>query len=107
MRRENFEVDGLASDSLVVTGDSRCLILNFPLDVAKVGESPVRDVMELGPLVPGSLGGISVRGGDAVVGILLGNIDELEDKGSSGNDSAATGKKIATDDVFEDRRLAG
>lgn len=107
MRRENFQVDWLASNSLVVTSDPGCLVLNFPLDVAKVSESPVGYVMELGPLVPCSLRGISVGGRDPVVGILLGHIDKLEDERSSGDDSATTGKKVATDNVFKDRRLSG
>jgi len=40
-------------------------------------------------------------------GIFIGgDIDELENEGSSGDDSAAAGKKISADDVFEDGGLA-
>lgn len=48
--RVDLEVDGLAGDSLVVTGHARGLILDLALDIAKVGETTVGDVVELGPL---------------------------------------------------------
>lgn len=55
MGRVDFEVDGLPVDALIATGDSCGFILNLSLDIGKVIETSVRDMMELGPL--GSPGG--------------------------------------------------
>lgn len=102
MGRVDLEVDGLAVDSLVGTGDSRRLVLNLPLDVGKVCEATARDVMELCPLrSPGRS-----RGPEAVLhGIwevfILGDVDELEDKGSTGADATASREKVSADNVFE------
>lgn len=62
--------------------------------------------MKFGPLAAGSGGGIPVAGRGTILGIILWDIDELEDEWPSCDDTAAAGKKIATDNVFEDRRLA-
>jgi len=106
MGGEDFQIDGLSSDALVIAGDPRGFILDFPLDIAKVGESPVGNMMKLGPLAAGSGGGIPVASGGTVLGIILWDIDELEDEWPPCDDTAAAGEKIATDDVFEDRGLA-
>lgn len=50
MWRVDLEVDGLASDALVVTCNTSSLVFNLALDVAKVGKAPVGDVVELCPL---------------------------------------------------------
>jgi hypothetical protein len=63
MRRIYLEVDGLAVDALVAAGYTRCLVLNFPLDIAKVCEFAVGDVMELGPLILAGCGRAPVWNG--------------------------------------------
>lgn len=107
MRGVDLEVYGLAVDALVGAGDSRRLVFNFPLDVGKVCEAAARDVMELCPL-RSSRGG---RGPEAVFhgiweGFIFGDVDELEDKGSTGADATASREKVSADNVFENRRLA-
>lgn len=82
MWRIDLEVDGLAGDALVVAGHSRGLILDLALDVAKVGVTPVGDVVELAPftrardicIVLGRVRSV-LRG----VISLVRDVDELED----------------------------
>ena len=74
MWRIDLEVDGLASDALVVAGHSGGLILDLALDVAKVGVAPV-EMEELAPL--GELGWVFRHGG----------VDELKDEGSARDDA--------------------
>jgi len=106
MRRKDLEVDGLAIDALVVSCDSRRLVLNLSLDIAKIIESPVRDVMEFSPLVPSGLGRVPVTNIAVFFPIIAGHIDELQDEGSPSNDAAATGKKISTNDILKNGGLA-
>ena len=61
MRRIDLEVDGLSVNTLVVTGNSGCLILNLALNVAKVVESPVGDMVKLCPLGTASSARGSIR----------------------------------------------
>ncbi len=106
--RVDLEVDGLAVDALVVTGNACRLVLNLPLDVGEVGEAAVGNVVELCPLGAARRGGRSVRVAGRIRGVvILGDVDELEDQGPPCNDAAAAGQKVATDNVFEDRGLAG
>lgn len=81
VRRIDLEVDGLASDALIVAGYSSRLIFNLALDVAKVGVAPVGDVVELAPFAGTGnicvvLGGMRrlLRG----VGFFVRDVDELE-----------------------------
>lgn len=106
MWREDFEVDGLAIDALVVAGDPCRLVFNFPLDIAKVVEPPVRDVVELGPFVPVGLIGMSVANVHDIIRIVAGDVDQLQDEGSPRDDAAATGQEISADDVLEYRGLS-
>lgn len=108
MGREDLEVDGLAVDSLVGAGNSGCLIFDFALDVAKIGESPVRNMVELCPFVAASSIWVPVAGMGHIFGLVVGrDIDELKDEGSSSNDSTAAREKVATNNVLEDGRLSG
>jgi len=88
---EDLEVDGLAIDAFVVAGDPRGLVLNFPLNIAEIVEPPVRDMMKLSPFIRGSLGGVPVAGRYAVLGVVFGDIDQLENERSSGDDAASAG----------------
>lgn len=49
MWRVNLEVYRLAVDTLVVTSDPGCLVLDFTLDVGEIGEPPVGNMVKLGP----------------------------------------------------------
>jgi hypothetical protein len=63
-------------------------------------------VVKLGPLLVTSesrLGASRFRFGIAIGG----NVDELEYKGTPGDDSASARQKVSGDNVFEDRRLSG
>ena len=42
MRRVYFEIYGLSIDALVISCDSGCLVLNFPLDILEFGEAAIR-----------------------------------------------------------------
>ena len=64
--------------------------------------------MELGPLgAPGGSRGFvwivcGIRGA-----FVVGDVDELEDEGTAGDDAAAAREEIPADDVFKDGGLAG
>jgi hypothetical protein len=111
VRRHDLEVDGLPADALVGTRYPRSLILNLAPDLGEVVEPAARDVEELSPLL---LAG-DARGGmghmDFIVFVLVvalaGEVDELENKRSAGDDAAASGEKVPADNVLEDRRLSG
>lgn len=79
MRRVDFEVDRLTRDALVVTGHTRRLVLDFALDIAKVGEAAVGDVVELGPFAGARNVCVPVRrvGGGGRFGVFVRDIDEL------------------------------
>lgn len=109
MGRVDLQVDGLAVDALVVSSDSSSLVLNLSLDLAKVVEATARNVVELSTLVLASDRGWGVWHVDLIalrsIGIA-GDVDELQDKRSTGDDAASSRKKVATDDVFQYRRLS-
>lgn len=50
MRGVDLEIDRLARDALVVTSDASRLVLDLALDIAKIGEAAVGDVVEFCPL---------------------------------------------------------
>lgn len=112
MRRVDFQVNGLSVDTLVGTGNSRRLILDFSLDIYKIGESSIGDVVELGPF---SAARSSRRAVGVVVGLVVGlgarlvvyDVDELKDQRSSSHDATASRQKVAADDVLEDGRFSG
>lgn len=108
MGRVDLQVYGLTGDALVVARDARSLVLDLALDIAKVGETPVGDVVELCPLARSRHGLAPVRGVGACggLGLLVRDVDELQNQRATGDDAAATGQKISTDDVLEDRGLA-
>ena len=101
MRGEDLEVDGLAVDALVVAGDSGRLVLDFPLDVTKVVEPPVRDMVELGPFIARGFVWVPVVDGSRVLGIIVRYVYQLQDERSSGHDAAAAGQKISAHNVLE------
>lgn len=91
MRRENLQVDRLAVDALVVAGNSRGLVLDLTLHVAKINELPVGNMVELGPLVPKSLVRVLVADMHGILGLLLGDVDQLQDKWSSRHNATTAG----------------
>lgn len=65
-------------------------------------------MVELCPL------GASRRGGRAEAvfyglgdAVIIRNIDELENKGTTGDNATASGQEVSADNIFEDRRFAG
>lgn len=107
MRRVDLEVYGLPVDTLVVASNSSCLILNFPLDIGEVSEATIWDMVELGPFrTTTSRGGpVGVRNSIGSF-ILLRDIDELKNQGSTRDDAASSGKEISAHYVFEDGRFS-
>lgn len=95
VRRVDFEVDGLPIDSLVVSCYPRGLVLDFTPDLGEIVVSPPWDMEELSPFLLPSNTRWSVRHVDLVivVGIFAfaGEVDELEDERSSGDDAATSG----------------
>ena len=102
MRRVDLEVNRLSVDTLVGASNSRCLILDFSLDITKICEPPAGDMVELCPLgFPCSCRG-SIRVAHGIGGILVfGNIDQLKNQWTSSNDATASGKEVAPDNIFE------
>ena len=105
--RVDLEVYGLAVDALVASGNPRRLVLNFPFDIAKIGEPPVGNVMEFGPLIVAGLVWVSVAASQSFIAVFIGNVDELQNEGSAGHDAATAGQKISPHDVFENGGFAG
>lgn len=91
MRRKDLEVDGLAVDALVRSRNPCRLVLDLALDITEIVESPVRDVVKLGPLVRGGLVGIPVARLRVILALFTRNVDQLEDERSPSDDAAATG----------------
>lgn len=101
MWRVDFEIDGLPVDAFIGAGDPGCLILDFPLDVAKISEVAAGNVMEFGPLRAASLRGIPVCRVCVWLGLILLDVDQLQNQGSSGHDATASRKKISANNVLE------
>lgn len=108
MGRVDFEIDGLARDALVVTSDTSGFVLDLTLDIAKVGEAAVGNMIELCPFA-GSRGRViplrSVGGGGGF-GVLVRDIDELEDQRSTSDNATASRQEISTNNVLEDGGFA-
>ena len=104
--RKNLEVDGLAVYALVGARHSCGLILDLTLDVFKVCEAPVWDVMELGPLIPSSLPRDAITGRRVIFSVVFRDVDKLQDKGSASDDAGAAGQEVSPDDVLQHRGLA-
>jgi len=96
----------LTIDALIVAGDPSRLVLNFPLDIAKVVESPVGDVVKFSPFIASGFAGVSVTRSRRVLGVVIWNVDKLEDEGSSGDDATAAGQEVSSNNVLKYRRLA-
>lgn len=109
MGRVDLQIDGLTVDTLVVSSNSGRLVLNLSLDLTEIVEATARDVVELSPFILASDRGWSVWHVDLIafgsVGIA-GDIDELQDERSTSDDAASSWKKVATNDVFQDRRFS-
>jgi hypothetical protein len=91
MRRVDLQVYGLSVDALIAAGDPGSLALDLALDVAKVIEFAVRDVVKLSPLGAPSLIGVSVGDMDGIFRLLIRNIDKLKDQGPSRDDATTAG----------------
>ena len=107
MRGVNLEINGLAVDALVITGNSGGLAFNLPLHIRKVCEAAAGDVMKLCPL--GS--SCSSRRSETIFhrvwkSFIFGDVDELEDKGSTGADATASREKVSADNIFENGGFA-
>lgn len=107
IRRVDLKVDRLAIDAFVVSSYPRGLVLDLPLDIAKIVEASVGYVMELSPLAPTGRAGIPVGNMNSVkLDFILGDVDELKDQGSSSDDTTAAGQEISADDVLQHGRLS-
>ena len=63
--------------------------------------------MEFSPFGASSSSRGSIRVEQRIGRILIfGHVDELQDQGSSGADTASSGQEISADDVLQDGRLA-
>ena len=108
MRREDFQVDRLPVDALVVTSNPCRFIFDLMLDLAKVSEFAPRNMMELGPLVLLCNACRCMRNMNFVAFgcvTLAGNVDKLQDQRPSGNYAATTRQKVPSDNVLEYRRF--
>lgn len=104
----DLEVDGLAVNALVGTGNTGRLVLNLALNIGKVCKASVGNVVEFGPF--GAAGGRGRAVGQRRrVGhsIVIGDVDELEDEGTTGDNAGATRQKVSADNVFENGRFTG
>lgn len=104
MWRVNLEVNGLSVDALVISSYPRCLVLNLPLDLAKILEPPAGQVVELRPFVLCSNACRRVWCVDLIViwlvSALAGDVDELQNQRSSSDNAASSREKVLSNDVF-------
>jgi hypothetical protein len=111
VRRVDLEVNGLPVDALVVACYPGRLVLNLAPDLGEVIVPPTWDVEELSPflLASNACWGVGHMHFVVVVCILAlaGEVDELQNQGSSGHDAAASGQEVSADNVLEHRRLSG
>lgn len=110
MRRVDFQVDGLSVDALVRARNARRLGLDLASDFLEVVEAATGHVVELSPLVLSGHCCRSVWHVDFMiagfVGTFGGQVDELEDERTAGDDAAATREEISADDILKDGRLS-
>lgn len=111
MRRVDLEVDRLAADALVAASDPGGLALNLLLDLLEIAEPTARLVQELGPFILTGDAGRRMGDVDLVLARfvvpLAGDVYELENERSSGDDAAATREEVSADDILEDGRFSG
>src|SRR6266699_91649 len=107
MRGVYLQVDWLPGDALVAPSDPSCLVLDLALHIGEVVESPVGNVVEFGPLIAAGRPGVSVGDADGVdIGLILGDVDELQNQGSPRDDAASAGQEISSHDILQHRRLS-
>jgi len=97
----------LTVDALVVARDPGSLVFDLPLDIPEVVESSVGDVVKFGPFIAGGFCWVPVadaRG--SLFSLIFRDVDQLKDEGPSGDDAAAAGQEVSSNDVLEDRRFA-
>lgn len=107
VRRVDLEIDGLAVDALVASGDAGSLVLDFALDIAKVREAATGNMVKLCPLIRTSRGCVAIGSVGVLYRLVRLDIDELQDQRPSCDNTASTWQEIATDNVLEDGRLSG
>jgi hypothetical protein len=90
----------LTIDALVIACYSCRLVLDLPLHILKFRKPSIGDMVELGPFWLCSYCGWCVSFGGIIISW---DVDELENKWSSSDDSTATGQKVSADDIFQDR----
>ena len=93
MRRVYLEIYGRSIDTLVASGDACRLHLDLALHILKVVPSPPRNMMKLGPFLLRSYASRSMRNGGfaANARIVEGDVDELKDEWTAGDDAATAG----------------
>ena len=101
----DLEVDGLPVDTLVVSCNSGCLIFDFSLYLGEIIESPSGYVQEFTPFLLSGYTSRSVWHMDFIVFLSIlpfaRKVDELKNKRSAGNDTAASRQEVSTDNVLE------
>jgi len=110
MGRVDFEIDRLAVDAFVASRYPGSLILNLPLDLAKIVKLATGNVTKLAPLVLSSYTGggmwyidlVAIR---SVVAIAW-NIDQLQYQRPSSDDAAATRQEVSANNILKHRRLS-
>ena len=104
MRRVYLEVYRLPIYSLVIPCYPECFIFDLPLDFCEIKKSLPRKMVELCPFWLASDTFRCVWDMDFVVVrpvvALTGDVDELKDERTSGNDAASSGKEVPPDDVL-------
>jgi len=101
--REDFQVDGLSIDALVISCYSRRFVLNLASDLGEVVKLASRHVEELAPFLLfgcacGCLWHVDLF--LLVFVAVAGEVDELENERTAGDDAVSSWEKVSTDNVL-------
>jgi hypothetical protein len=99
MRRVDFQIDGTAIDPFVTTGNPCGLGLDLPADLREVIEAAIWLMQELSEFR-------RICWRLAAFFVSCGDIDQLENKRTTGDNPCSAGQKIASYDILQYRRLS-
>jgi hypothetical protein len=99
MRGVDFQIDGTTIDPFVATGNPCGFRLYLPANFREVVETAIRLMQELSEFR-------RICRRLAAFFVSCGDIDQLENKRTTGDDPCSAGQKVASHNVLQHRRLS-